>query len=58
VKVTDNLHWPPAGTLLQVLVCAKSAGLAPAMVTLEMVSGEGPGFDSVTIRAPLAAPTF
>ena len=49
VKVTLMVQFAPAATLVpQVLVCAKSPGLAPVTVILLMVSVEPPVFDRVT----------
>jgi hypothetical protein len=54
VKVTLMVQFAPAATLVpQVLVCAKSPGLAPAIAILLMVSVEPPVFDRVTFWAAL-----
>ena len=54
VKVTLMVQFAPAATLVpQVLVCAKSPGLAPVTVILLMVSVEPPVFDRVTFWAAL-----
>src|SRR5207244_1977590 len=54
VKVTLMLHFAPAATLVpQVLVCAKSPGLAPVIVILLMVSVAFPVLERVTLCAAL-----
>jgi hypothetical protein len=54
VKVTLMVQLAPAATLApQVLVCAKSPGLAPVIVMPLMDSVELPVFDRVTFWAAL-----
>jgi hypothetical protein len=49
VKVTLIVQFPPAATLdPQVLVCAKSPGLAPVKVMVVMLNAALVGLESVT----------
>jgi hypothetical protein len=54
LNVRLMVQFAPAATLVpQVLVCAKSPGLAPVIAMLLMVSVEPPVFDRVTFWAAL-----
>jgi hypothetical protein len=58
LKVTEIVQLaPPARVAPQVLVSAKSAGLAPATVIPEMLSVALPGFESVMAWGAEVAPT-
>ena len=58
VKVMLNVQVVPAGSELpQLLVWAKSPGLAPVIVTLEMLRAAVPALSKVAVPAPLVVPT-
>ena len=58
VKVTEMLQLPPASSvLLQVVVSAKSVGLAPVMAIPVTARVALPGFDSVTDCAVAVVPS-
>ena len=58
VKVMLNVQVDPAGSELpQLLVWAKSPGLAPVIVTLEMLRAPVPALSKVAVPAPLVVPT-
>ena len=57
-NVATMLQLPPAATVVpQLLLWAKSAGLAQVTVMSLTASGTLPVFDSVTVRAVLVVPT-
>ncbi len=58
VKVMLNVQVDPAGSELpQLLAWAKSPGLAPVIVTLEMLTAAVPALSKVAVPAPLVLPT-
>ena len=58
VKVMLNVQVDPAGSELpQLLAWAKSPGLAPVIVTLEMLRAAVPALSKVAVTAPLVVPT-
>jgi hypothetical protein len=58
VKVMLNVQLDPAGSELpQLLAWAKSPGLAPVIVTLEMLKAAVPALSKVAVPAPLVVPT-
>jgi hypothetical protein len=58
VKVMLNVQLDPAGSELpQLLAWAKSPGLAPVIVTLEMLTAAVPALSKVAVPAPLVVPT-
>src|SRR5947209_167263 len=59
VKLTLTVQLAPAGTNVpQVFVWAKSPGLAPAILIVEMLMAALPLLVSVMVCAALVAPTF
>lgn len=58
VKVTEIEQVPAAASVLpQVVVSAKSVGLAPVIEMPVIVSAALPGFESVTVCAEVVTPT-
>jgi len=58
VKVMLNVQVDPAGSELpQLLAWAKSPGLAPVIVTLEMLRAAVPALSKVAVPATLVVPT-